>query len=123
MSLLTSPTRLYWIPPDVEYREVNGWPSNWGSINGYIQKVLQRLPSTDTPSPDGKRYLDQVYTLVGKLLSNQGYGETTINGNANWKDHVYGHPAYDVRPLINIRSPLRLTNGVTSSLVECVVVP
>ena len=33
---------------------------------------------------------------MGKLLSSLGYRETTINDNPNWKDGVYGHPAYDV---------------------------
>lgn len=88
--------RLYWYPTDAEFATSNGWPSGWQTPSAYTNKVIARLPSTDTPSPDGKRYLDQVYAVVKSLLGLQNYSELTINSNPNAKDHVYGHPAYYV---------------------------
>lgn len=93
---LTCFLRLYWYPTDAEFATSNGWPSGWQTPNAYVEKVKARLPSTDTPSTDGKRYLDQVYDVVKSLLDKQNYSGITINSNANAKDHVYGHPAYYV---------------------------
>lgn len=58
--------------------------------------MQQRLPSTDHPSTDGERYLEQVSSVVGQLLNGQGYSNITINDNPNFKDHAYGYSAYDV---------------------------
>lgn len=88
---------LYWYPTDAEFATSNGWPSGWQTPSDYVTKVQTRLPSTDTPSTDGKRYLTQVYDVVKSLLSKQNYSEITINSNRNSKDHVYGNPAYYVQ--------------------------
>lgn len=55
-----------------------------------------RLPSTDHPSTDGKRYLEQSEAVAAKLLSPQGYRQITINDDPNSKDHVFGFSAFDV---------------------------
>ncbi|KAF8605228.1 cellobiose dehydrogenase [Ceratobasidium sp. AG-I] len=88
---------LYWYPTDAEFDTSNGWPSGWQTPGAYVDKVKARLPSTDTPSTDGKRYLTQVYDVVKSLLDKQNYSGITINSNANAKDHVYGNPAYYVQ--------------------------
>ncbi|KAG8745775.1 hypothetical protein FRC10_007036 [Ceratobasidium sp. 414] len=88
---------LYWYPTDAEFATTNGWPTGWQTPGDYINKVKTRLPSTDTPSTDGKRYLTQVYNVTKSLLSLQNYQETTINNNPNAKDHVYGNPAYYIQ--------------------------
>jgi cellobiose dehydrogenase (acceptor) len=54
-----------------------------------------RLPPTDAPSTDGKRYLEQTFSVVSQLLTPQGYSNITINDNPDYKDHVYGYSAYD----------------------------
>ncbi|KAG5635404.1 substrate-specific activator of APC-dependent proteolysis [Sphagnurus paluster] len=54
-----------------------------------------RLPSTDAPSTDGKRYLEQSADVASKLLNLQGYRQLTINDNPDQKDHVYGYSAHD----------------------------
>ena len=87
--------RLYWYPADSDFRTPNGWPSSWGNHTPYTDKLKQRLPSTDHPSTDGKRYLEESATLVAQLLSGQGYSNITINDNPNYKDHVYGYSAFD----------------------------
>ncbi|KAF8596986.1 hypothetical protein BDV93DRAFT_527730 [Ceratobasidium sp. AG-I] len=85
---------LYWYPTDAEFDTSNGWPSGWQTPNTYVEKLKARLPSTDTPSTDGKRYLTQVYDVVKSLLDKQSYTAVTINNNVNQKNHVYGNPAY-----------------------------
>lgn len=57
--------------------------------------MLARLPSSDNPSPDNVRYLDQVYTLLKTHFQTKGYVEATINDNVDWKDSIMGHPAYN----------------------------
>ena len=88
--------RLYWYPTDAEFDTANGWPSGWQTPSTYVERLKARLPSTDTPSTDGKRYLTQVYDVVKSLLDKQSYSAVTINSNVNAKDHVYGNPAYYV---------------------------
>jgi hypothetical protein len=74
----------------------NGWPSGWQSISTYVDKLKARLPSTDVPSKDGKRYLTQIHDVIKSLLDKQGYSELTINNNPNAKDKVYGFTAFPV---------------------------
>lgn len=83
--------RLYWLPTDAEFSTSNGWPSGWQTPNTQINAVTARLPSTNTPSPDGKRYLDESYSVIGQLLKAQGYSETEINTNRNQKDVGHQH--------------------------------
>lgn len=87
---------LYWFPTYYEFSPVNGWPSSWGDHGPYTAKLQQRLPSTDVPSPDGKRYLEQAFTVTSQLLDSQGYNNITINDNPDYKDHVYGYSSWNV---------------------------
>ncbi|KAF9038951.1 hypothetical protein BDZ89DRAFT_945553 [Hymenopellis radicata] len=86
---------LYWYPADSDFTAVNGWPSSWANHNAYTNKLKAKLPSTDHPSTDGKRYLEQTYTVASALLAAEGYQGITINDNPNFKDHVYGYSAYN----------------------------
>jgi len=86
---------LYWYPPDSDFATANGWPSGWQSHSTYTNKLKARLPSTDAPSTDGKRYLEQSFNVTAKLLGYQGYRQVTINDNPNSKDHVFGYSAFD----------------------------
>lgn len=86
---------LYWYPPNSDFANVNGWPVSWGNHAPYTAKLKQRLPSTDAPSTDGKRYLTQTFDVISKLLRGQGYRQLTINEWPDSKDHVYGHPSYN----------------------------
>ena len=96
--LLTSYCSLYWYPNSNDFSTGMGWPSSWGNHQPFTDKMKARLPSTDHPSTDGKRYLEQSATVVQQLLSTQGYQQITINDNPDYKDHVYGYSAYDVSP-------------------------
>ncbi|EAU86798.2 cellobiose dehydrogenase [Coprinopsis cinerea okayama7 len=85
---------LYWYPPDIDFSHTYGWPPSWQSHHQYTDKLKQRIPSTDAPSTDGKRYLMETFDVVEKLLRPQGYHQQTINNNPNQKDRVYGYSAY-----------------------------
>lgn len=86
---------LYWLPPDSDFTTAQGWPASWVNHGPYTAKLKARLPSTDHPSTDGKRYLEQTFNVVSQLLNAQGYQNITINDNTNFKDHAYGYSAYD----------------------------
>ncbi|KAJ3557036.1 hypothetical protein NM688_g1692 [Phlebia brevispora] len=86
---------LYWYPNSNDFSTGVGWPSSWTNAEPYTNQLIARLPSTDAPSVDGKRYLEESATLVGQFLSSQGYSQITINDNPNYKDHVYGYSAFD----------------------------
>ncbi|KAG8904357.1 substrate-specific activator of APC-dependent proteolysis, partial [Tulasnella sp. 408] len=85
---------LYWYPPDVDFSTANGWPSGWQSLGTPLGKLKAKLPYTQVPSTDGQLYLTQVYDVVKQLLTPQGYSALDINSNPNYKDHVYGRPAF-----------------------------
>ncbi|KAG6918085.1 substrate-specific activator of APC-dependent proteolysis [Tephrocybe rancida] len=86
---------LYWIPPYSDFASSSGWPTSWANHQPYTDKMKARLPSTDAPSPDGKRYLEQSANVATQLLNYQGYRQLTINDNPDQKDHVYGYSAFD----------------------------
>ncbi|VDB95623.1 unnamed protein product [Peniophora sp. CBMAI 1063] len=86
---------LYWYPPDSDFSTANGWPSGWQNHAPYTNKLSARLPSTDHPSTDGKRYLEQSYNVAEQLLKPMGFNAGTINDNPNNKDHIYGYSAFD----------------------------
>ncbi|KAJ7489446.1 cellobiose dehydrogenase [Mycena latifolia] len=86
---------LYWLPSDSDFSTNNGWPTQWGNHAPYTAALKARLPPTDAPSRDGKRYLEQTSTVVSQLLNSQGYRNVTINDSPNSKDHIYGYAAYD----------------------------
>ncbi|KDQ52894.1 carbohydrate-binding module 1 protein [Jaapia argillacea MUCL 33604] len=86
---------LYWYPPDSDFAAANGWPTGWQNHQPYTSNVTARLPSTDHPSTDGNRYLEQSFNVTSQLLNVQGYRQITINDSPNSKDHVYGYSAFD----------------------------
>ncbi|KAH8806689.1 hypothetical protein DL96DRAFT_1698942 [Flagelloscypha sp. PMI_526] len=87
---------LYFVSPLSDFGTAYGWPSSWASgAQTAISKSVARLPSTDAPSTDGKRYLEQVYNVTKDLLRSQGYNERTINADPNAKDHTIGYSAYN----------------------------
>ncbi|KAF7324781.1 Cellobiose dehydrogenase [Mycena kentingensis (nom. inval.)] len=87
---------LYWLPSDNDFSVSAGWPQAWTQHQAYSNALKARLPPTDAPSTDGKRYLEQVSDVVAQLLKPQGYSNVTnINSNPNQKDRVFGYSAYD----------------------------
>jgi cellobiose dehydrogenase (acceptor) len=95
---------------DYEFSSQYGWPAEWSLPGPWINRMLARLPSSDATSPDGKIYLDQVYTLLSSHFKKKGYTEISINSNRNLKDNVFGHPAY------NFKNGIR--SGVTHTYLQ-----
>ncbi|KAF9524951.1 cellobiose dehydrogenase [Crepidotus variabilis] len=85
---------LWWLPPDLDFSTSYGWPSSWVNHNPYTAKLKARLPGTDIPSTDGKRYLMQSADVTAQLLKSSNYVNITINDNTNYKDHVYGYSTF-----------------------------
>ncbi|KAK7014038.1 carbohydrate-binding module 1 protein [Favolaschia claudopus] len=86
---------LYWYASDSDFSLASGWPTGWQNHAPYTAKVAARLPFTDHPSTDGRRYLEQSSTVMGQLLNSQGYAQTTINARPDVKEHVFGFSSYD----------------------------
>ena len=110
---------LYWYPPDIDFSTDNGWPSEWTNHSPYTAKVKERLPSTDAPSTDGKRYLTQVHDVVAELLKPLGFSSITINDEPNRKDVRPPHPPPRSRsyPSLITSRPLRTGwSGTNSTL-------
>jgi len=57
---------------------VNGWPASRSDHWPYTDHLTARLPSTNTPSPDGKRYFDQTFDIIEELLLPRGAGKKRI---------------------------------------------
>jgi cellobiose dehydrogenase (acceptor) len=87
---------LYWYPTDWDFSTERGWPSSWSWHTPYTDKLKQRLPSTDNPSPDGVRTLTETMPVMQSLLGKMGYSQITLNDNVNFKNAAYGWSAYNV---------------------------
>ncbi|KAJ7594442.1 cellobiose dehydrogenase [Mycena floridula] len=86
---------LYWFPTDSDFSNGQGFPVEWGNHAPYTAKLKARLPSTDHPSTDGARYLEQTFGVASQLLTSQGYRNVTINDSPNSKDHIFGYSAFN----------------------------
>jgi cellobiose dehydrogenase (acceptor) len=87
---------LYWLPADLDFSTSVGWPQAWTNHGQYTAALKARLPPTDAPSTDGKRYLEQSFDTVALYLKSQGFRQLTINDSPDQKDHVFG--AFRPRP-------------------------
>nr|WFD55757.1 cellobiose dehydrogenase [Coprinellus micaceus] len=85
---------LYWYPPDSDFAPANGWPESWKNHQTHTNKLKQRIPGTDRPSTDGKRYLEETYSVVERLLRPIGYRDAVINDYPNFKEKVFGYSAF-----------------------------
>lgn len=73
------------------------YPASWKSadMQSAIGKVKAKQPFTNSPSADGKRYLQSGYEAAKKWLVNgAGLKQTALNGNPNDKDGVFGRTNY-----------------------------
>jgi cellobiose dehydrogenase (acceptor) len=73
------------------------YPANWKSadMKSAIGKVKAKQPFTNTPSADGKRYLQSGYEAAKKwLVDGAGLKNVAVNGDPNEKDGVFGRTNY-----------------------------
>jgi cellobiose dehydrogenase (acceptor) len=74
------------------------WPEGWQSsdMTDATESMFSRIPGTDTPSMDGKRYLQEVYNVLGTAVSTAGWTNLTegINNMNNQKYKSFGHAPF-----------------------------
>ncbi|KAI0525889.1 fungal cellulose binding domain-containing protein [Xylaria bambusicola] len=85
---------LWWKPYDLDwdYNFPDGWKST--DMAGATSRVFSRIPGTDTPSKDGKRYLQQGFDVLSGGLASSGWTSVTANNVPNQKNHTYTHTPY-----------------------------
>jgi len=85
---------LWWKPVDVDF-DYN-FPSGWKSsdVKGAIDRVFKRIPGTDTPSVDGKRYQQEGFDVLSGALGADGWKSVTANNQQNEKNRVYSHSPF-----------------------------
>ncbi|KAL7268091.1 hypothetical protein RUND412_009299 [Rhizina undulata] len=77
---------------DWDYNFPSGWQSS--DMRSATDKVFTRIPSTDTPSMDGIRYLQESYTVLSTALSENGWSNVTINNTPNSKNRTFSHTPF-----------------------------
>lgn len=85
---------LWWKPVarDWDYNFPAGWKS--ADIKGAVDRVFKRIPGTDTPSVDGKRYKQEGFDVLSTAMSAGGWKQVTANDVPDQKDKVYSHSPF-----------------------------
>ncbi|KFZ17799.1 hypothetical protein V502_04398 [Pseudogymnoascus sp. VKM F-4520 (FW-2644)] len=86
---------LYFEPPASDWDSF--FPAGWraADMDGAIERVKARAPSTDTPSADGKQYLQSGYDVVRRwIVDSLGFADVKINESKDNKFDVFGRPVY-----------------------------
>ena len=60
----------------------------------YVDKVFSRIPWTDTPSMDGKRYFQDTAQRVTEVLASAGYTALSANEQPDAKSGVVSNSEY-----------------------------
>ncbi|KAK4123284.1 carbohydrate-binding module family 1 protein [Parathielavia appendiculata] len=84
-----------WFKPyslDWDYLFPTGWKSR--DISAAINKVFSRIPGTDTPSTDGKRYLQQGFDVLANGLGQGGWSKVTANSSPDRKNRTYSNAPF-----------------------------
>ncbi|KAJ5042140.1 uncharacterized protein L3040_004697 [Drepanopeziza brunnea f. sp. 'multigermtubi'] len=85
---------LWWKPHPQDW-DVN-FPAGWKSadIAAATQRVFSRLPGTDLPSMDGKRYIQSGFDVLRSGLAAAGWGSVIANDVPGQKNRTYAHTPY-----------------------------
>jgi len=85
---------LFFKPParDFDYNFPSGWKAT--DMAPYVSKVFARIPSTDTPSMDGKRYLQEGHNVLVAGLKASGWAEVTANSVPEKKNRTISHTPF-----------------------------
>lgn len=59
-----------------------------------MARVMSRIPGTDTPSMDGKRYIQSGFDTVRAGLAQAGWASVTANNVPSQKNRTYAHTPY-----------------------------
>ncbi|KAH4104499.1 hypothetical protein HBI56_156500 [Parastagonospora nodorum] len=85
---------LWWKPVDIDwdYNFPSGWKSS--DVKGAVDRVFKRIPGTDTPSVDGKRYKQEGFDVLSGALGADGWKSVVANDAPNSKNRVYSHSPF-----------------------------
>lgn len=85
---------LWWKPVDIDfdYQFPAGWKA--ADVKPAIDRVFKRIPGTDTPSMDGKRYKQEGFDVLSGALGADGWKSVVANTQQNSKNRTYTHTPY-----------------------------
>ncbi|RMZ68244.1 fungal cellulose binding domain-containing [Pyrenophora seminiperda CCB06] len=85
---------LWWKPVDIDfdYQFPNGWKSS--DVKPAIDRVFSRIPGTDTPSMDGKRYKQEGFDVLSGALAAGGWKSVVANDQPNSKNRTFSHSPF-----------------------------
>ncbi|KAI1463091.1 carbohydrate-binding module family 1 protein [Daldinia caldariorum] len=85
---------LWWKPYtlDWDYNFPQGWKSS--DMAAATKRVFSRIPGTDHPSMDGKRYYQEGFEVLASGLRAGGWSEVTANDVPDQKNHTFSHSPF-----------------------------
>lgn len=85
---------LWWKPVavDWDYNFPTGWKST--DLKSSIDAVFKRIPGTDTPSTDGKRYKQEGFNVLASAMGADGWKQVTANDVPDQKNRVFSHSPF-----------------------------
>jgi cellobiose dehydrogenase (acceptor) len=84
-----------WYKPyslDWDYIFPTGW--KYRDVQAAIGRVLQRIPGTDAPSTDGKRYYQQGFNMLASGLTAGGWSKVTANSAPDRKNRTFSNAPF-----------------------------
>jgi cellobiose dehydrogenase (acceptor) len=84
-----------WFKPyslDWDYLFPTGWKAR--DIQAAITRVFSRIPGTDAPSTDGKRYYQQGFDVLAGGLGKGGWSKVTANSSPDRKNRTYSNAPF-----------------------------
>lgn len=84
-----------WFKPyslDWDYLFPSGW--KFRDIQAAANRVFSRIPGTDAPSTDGKRYYQEGFDMLSGGLGAGGWKKVTANNAPNSKNHTFSNAPF-----------------------------
>ncbi|KAK7188826.1 hypothetical protein DPSP01_007642 [Paraphaeosphaeria sporulosa] len=85
---------LWWKPVAIDWD--TNFPAGWKSadIKSSVDAVFKRIPGTDTPSSDGKRYKQEGFNVLATAFAADGWKQVTANSVPDQKNRVFSHSPF-----------------------------
>ena len=77
---------------DWDYIFPSGWKAS--DMAPATERLFSRIPSTDTPSMDGKRYQQESYNVVSGFLAGAGWTSVSANQSPDAKQRTFSHTSF-----------------------------
>jgi cellobiose dehydrogenase (acceptor) len=84
-----------WFKPyslDWDYIFPTGW--KYRDVQAAINRVIQRIPGTDAPSTDGKRYYQEGFNVLAGGLTTGGWSKVTANSAPDRKNRTFSNAPF-----------------------------